>query len=161
LTLPGDAWIDVEAAHEGLHRAESALAARDWARAWGPGRVALHIAARGFMPGCDAPWTAPIRHNLEDLLVRSCECVAASSLGLGGAEIATAERAAQRLIELAPYRESGYRMLMQALAARDNVGEALMVYERLRKVMREELGASPGPLTQGLHRQLLQGRVGS
>lgn len=159
LTLPSDAWIDVEAAYEGLHRAESALASRDWGRAWGPGRVALHIAAREFMPGYDAPWVAAIRHNLEELLIRSCECVGASGLGLGGAEIATAERAAQRLIELAPYRESGYRMLMQTLAARDNIGEALMVYERLRTVMREELGASPSPLTQVLHLQLLKGKV--
>jgi len=159
LTLPSDAWIDLEAAYEGLHRAESALASRDWGRAWGPGRVALHIAARDFMPGYDAPWIAGIRHHLEELLVRSCECVGASGLGLGGAEIATAERAARRLIELAPCRESGYRMLMQALAARDNFGEALMLYERLRAVMREELGASPSPLTQVLHLQLLKGRV--
>jgi DNA-binding SARP family transcriptional activator len=46
---------------------------------------------------------------------------------------------------------------MRALAARDNLAEALTVYERLRVVMRDELGASPGAATQLLHRQLLQG----
>jgi DNA-binding SARP family transcriptional activator len=80
-----------------------------------------------------------------------------SGLGLGGAEIPTAERAARRLTELAPLRETGYRLLMQALVARDDVGEALMMYERLRTVLREELGVSPGPLTQALHRQILKG----
>jgi DNA-binding SARP family transcriptional activator len=44
---------------------------------------------------------------------------------------------------------------MQALAARDNVGEALLVYEQFRRVLREELGASPGGVTQALHQSLL------
>src|SRR5580704_11133826 len=40
----GDAWVDVEAAVEAVHRAESAIAVRDWTRAWGPALVALFIA---------------------------------------------------------------------------------------------------------------------
>jgi DNA-binding SARP family transcriptional activator len=119
--------------------------------------VALHIAARGFLPGYEAPWIAEIRRRLEDVLVRSHECVAASGLGLGGPELAAAERSARRVTELAPYRERGYRFLMQALAARDSVGEALLVYEQLRKVLRDELGASPAAATQALQRQLLKG----
>ena len=43
-------------AAEGLHRAESAVARGDLARAWGPGRVTQHVAAREFLPGEDAPW---------------------------------------------------------------------------------------------------------
>lgn len=156
LVLPAQAWVDFEAAKEGLHRAESAVALHDWARAWGPARVALHIAARDFLPGHQVPWIAAIRQQLADMLLRSHECLAASSLGLGGPELAAAERSARRLIELAPCRESGYRFLMHALAARDNVGEALLVYERLRQVLRDELGVSPGAVTQALQRRLLQ-----
>jgi SARP family transcriptional regulator, regulator of embCAB operon len=156
LHLAADAWVDVEAAADALHRAESATASRDWARAWGPARVALHIADRRFMSGYEAPWITQARHKLEDTLIRANECVAACSLALGGAEIATAERAARRLVQLAPYRESGYRMLMQSLAATDNAGEALMVYEQLRKVLREELGASPSAAAQALHLEILQ-----
>jgi DNA-binding SARP family transcriptional activator len=159
LTLPADVWIDVEAAGEGLHRGESAVAQREWTRAWGPARVALHIAARAFMPGYDAPWIAEERRKLEDILVRAHECVAASGLGLGGPELAAAERSARQLIELAPFRESGYRFLMQVLDCRDNTGEALMVYEQLRRTLREELGASPGPATQSLQRRILQGQA--
>jgi DNA-binding SARP family transcriptional activator len=155
LALPEGAWIDIEAAGEGLHRAESAVAQRDWAGAWGPARVALHIAARAFMPGYEAGWIDALRYRLEEVLVRAHECVAASGTGMGGAEVATAERSARRLIELAPFRESGYRYLMQALAMRDNVGEALIVYEQLRRVLREELGASPGAVSQALHARLL------
>src|SRR5204862_5681943 len=56
LRLAADAWVDLEAASEGLHRAESAAARGTWADAWGPGRVAQHIAAREFLPGEDSAW---------------------------------------------------------------------------------------------------------
>ena len=46
--------------------------------------------------------------------------------------------------------------LMRAHVARDNVAEALLVYERLRTELREELGVSPSPRMQELHAQLLQ-----
>ncbi|MBL8380240.1 MAG: winged helix-turn-helix domain-containing protein [Burkholderiales bacterium] len=156
LLLPAGAWVDVEAAADGLHRGESAAALKDWARAWGPARVALHIAARRFMPGYDAPWITDARRRMDEMLLRAHECVAESGLGMGGAEMAAAERSARRLIELAPLRESGYRLLMRALAARDNTGEALMVYEELRRVLRKELGIAPGAASQQLHRSLLK-----
>jgi DNA-binding SARP family transcriptional activator len=44
---------------------------------------------------------------------------------------------------------------MRALAYRDNSAEALLVYEQLRTVLRDELGATPSPATQALHRRLL------
>lgn len=157
LHLPADAWIDLEAASEGLHRSESAVALQDWARAWGPGRVALHIGLRRFLPNYEAPWVEEMRRDMDDILMRAYECVAAAGLGLGGPEIASAERSARALIKLAPYRESGYRFLMQALAAKGNLAEALLTYESLRKLLREELGASPSPATQAVHKRLLQG----
>lgn len=157
LQLGQRAWIDLEAAADGLHRAESGIAAKDWARAWGPCRVAMHIAEREFMPAYDAKWMQPIRMRLASILVRSHECMVESGLGLGGAEIGTAERAARRLVELAPVNERGYRLLMQTLATQGNVGEALVIYERLRTLMREELGATPSAQTQALHRNILTG----
>ena len=49
-----------------------------------------------------------------------------------GTELAAAERSGRALVEAAPFRESGYRLLMEALAAQENIAEALRVYERLR-----------------------------
>ena len=54
-----------------------------------------------------------------------------------------------------PYRESGYRLLMEVFEARENRAEALQVYEALRQLLREELGASPSPATQALYRRVL------
>ena len=155
LLLPRDAWIDLEACADALHRAESALAKGDWTAAWGPARVPQHIAVRGFLAGEDAPWIDEIRARLDDAYVRSLEIAAEASLGIGGGELDTAERAARALVRHAPYRESGYRLLMDVLARRDNVAEALRVYESLRVRLREELGAAPSPATQELHRRLL------
>lgn len=156
LVLPPDAWIDLEAATEGLHRAESAVTQADWARAWGPSRVALHVAQRGFLPGCSAPWIDETRSKLHDVLERAHDCVAALGLGLGGTELASAERSARALVKIAPFRESGYRFLIEALVLRGNVAEALLVYERLRHLLREELGVPPSPMTQALHKRMLQ-----
>jgi SARP family transcriptional regulator, regulator of embCAB operon len=157
LVLPADAWIDLEAASEALHRAESAAARRDWAAAWAPARVTQHIAARGFLQGEDAPWIEERRRSLETLYLRSLELAGRASLELGGTEIDTAERAARALVARAPFRETGYRLLMEILAARGNDAEALRVYEGLRALLREELGTAPSSETQALHRQLLAG----
>lgn len=155
LTLPDDTWIDVEAAAEGLHRAESAVARGDYAGAWAPGRVAQHVATRIFLPGEDAPWVDAERRRLEEILVRSLELVGRACVEIGGGELDTAERAARNLIARAPYRESGHRLLMETLDARGNTAEALLVYEALRRRLREELGAAPSSSTQAVHRRLL------
>lgn len=153
--LPPDAWVDLEAATEALHRAQSAVAREQWHEAWGPARVAQHVSRRGFLPGEDAPWIGEIRRRLEGIHLRSLELVAQASLRIGGTELDTAERAARTLVEAAPFRESGHRYLMEVLNHRGDRAEALQAYERLRTLLRDELGASPSPATQELHRSLL------
>ena len=156
LILP-NAWVDVEAALEAIHRAEGAAARGAWDEVWGPARVALHVVRRGFLPGENAPWIEEQRRLLEEIELRALECVAESSLGLGRYERNSALRSGRDLVRLAPYRESGYRLLMRALAADDNAAEALAVYEQLRVRLRDELGAGPSQATQALHTDLLRG----
>lgn len=155
LVLPDDTWIDLEIAAAALHRAEAALARQAWADAWGPGRVAQHIARRPFLTGEGAPWITDVRDRLEGIYLRSLESVSEACLALGGTEIDTAERTARTLVKHAPYRESGYRYLMRVLALRGSSGEGLRVYDALRILLRDELGTAPSPATQELHRQLL------
>jgi len=103
LLLPADAWVDLEAASEGLHRAESAITRRDWTAAWGPARVTQHVALRGFLPVEDAPWVDETRRRLESMRLRSLELVAEACVHIGGAELDTAERAARSLVEASPF----------------------------------------------------------
>jgi SARP family transcriptional regulator, regulator of embCAB operon len=155
LLLPPATFVDVQAALEGAHRAESAIAQGQWAKAWGPAGVAYHVATRPFLSGLEAPWIDQWRRRLEEVRVRGLECFAAAGLGLGGPALAQAEERARVLTELAPYRETGYRILMEALERRGNPAEALRAYERLRALLRTELGVAPSPAVQAVHRRLL------
>ena len=154
LCLPA-AWVDLEAAVEAIHRAESSVAQQDWTRAWGPTLTAMFVAERGFLAGEDAPWIDEIRHQLTEIRLRALECYAAAGLGLGGTELAAAVRAGRQLARLAPMRESGYRYLMRALAAQGNLAEALGVYGQLSECLRDQLGVSPSPATRELYQRLL------
>ena len=154
LVMPG-AWVDLEAATEAVHRAESSVAQQDWLRAWAPALTALMVSERGFLPGEDAPWVDEVRHDLTELRLRALECYAAAGLVIGGTELAAAVRAGRQLTHLAPLRENGYRCLMQALAAQGNIAEALTVYGQLTRCLRDQLGVSPSPATRELHERLL------
>ena len=155
LLLPQATFVDVEAALEGAHRAESCIAEERWAQAWGPAGIAYHVATRPFLTGMEAPWIDRWRRRLEEVRLRGLECFAAAGLGLGGPALAQAEERARTLTELAPFRESGHRILMEALERRGNVAEALRAYERLRVLLRDELGIAPSPTVQAVHRRLL------
>jgi DNA-binding SARP family transcriptional activator len=155
LRFPADVFVDVEAAKEALHRAEAAVGRGRWADAWSPARVALHTATRGLFPEGEADWLDVIRVELDDVLLRAHECVAAAGIGLGGAELTSALRSARALVARAPLRESGYRLLMEGLDAQGNTAEAMLVHDRLRSTLREEVGVSPSAEIQALHRRLL------
>lgn len=156
LRLPEDAWVDIEAARDGLHRAESAQAQGQWGRAWSAAQTSLFVARRGFLEDEDLDWVTPVRRELEETYVRSLEAYASAALHLGGTELATAERAARELVTAAPFRESGHRILMRALAARGNIAEAMVVYESLRRLLSEELGVAPSEPSRVLHETLLR-----
>jgi len=149
-------WVDVEAARTSIHRAESALLQGDPQRAWAPAQVAMFVSGRPFLAGEEAPWIEAERRLLDGLYVRALEAYASSTLGVGGTELAAAVRAGRRLVEREPYRESGYRILMEALDREGNCAEALLVYEQLRAKLRDDLGISPSPATQALYRRLLR-----
>ena len=155
LRLDAD-WVDVEAATEALHRAESALAQGDPHGAWGPSQVAMFVTGRPLLPDEGAAWIDAERRRLDGLHVRALEAYAAAALGVGGTELAAAVRAGRKLVEREPYRESGYRILMEALDREGNSAEALIVYDALRTRLRDDLGISPNDATQAVHRRLLR-----
>lgn len=157
LSLPPEAWIDIEVAERSAHEAESLAAQGNFLRAWAPARVALRITSRGFLPDAKAHWTEEWRRYVENLRLGALEAMAACGLGIGGPELGAAERAGRALIEAEPLRETGYRHLMEFFAAREDAASALQVYEMLRVRLRDGLGVAPSRPTQDLHRRLLAG----
>ena len=155
LGLPVGADVDVERALAAVHQAESACSRADWPRAWSKALAAQLVARRTLLVDHEAPWIDERRRELDRVLLSSLECYTRACLGLGGTELAGAERAARQLVQAAPLRENGYLLLMETLEAQGNVAEALVVYETLRQRLREELGTSPAEPVKAVHARLL------
>lgn len=156
LQLPRDAWLDVEAAAAALHVAEAALAAGDTACAGSNALVASSIGRRPFLPGFDGPWVGRQRERLQQVRLRALECLGSVWLRKGDYALATGD--AERALQLDPFRESAYRLLMRAHAAAGNRASAVQAYQRCRRVLAAELGVRPGPETEETLRQILQTR---
>jgi DNA-binding SARP family transcriptional activator/tetratricopeptide (TPR) repeat protein len=154
--LTPSATVDLDEAQPALDAAFAARDRGDWpAVAEAAGRVA-ELADAGLLPGYEAPWLEDPRRRLEELGLQARELRGDAGLAMGGAELAPAERAAQELVELAPYRESGYLLLMRVREAQGNVVEALRVHDRLRTLLRDELGVAPGPQVQAEFERMLK-----
>jgi predicted ATPase/DNA-binding SARP family transcriptional activator len=60
----------------------------------------------------------------------------------------------RRQLELEPWREPAHRQMMQLLAATGQHTAALRQYEQCRRLLRDELGATPEAATTDLYRQI-------
>jgi DNA-binding SARP family transcriptional activator len=154
LSLPADAWVDVEAAADAIHEAESALRAGNPREAYGPSAVAQHIARRPFLPGEQGAWIEARRDRLRDILLRALEV--RSEIYLWNGEHALALQSAKELTTLEPFREAGHRLVMRAHAAMGNAAEGLRAYEHCRRMIARELGVDPSPQTKAAYETLLQ-----
>ena len=154
LELPPDAVVDVEAAEAALEAARAALPA-DPGTACAQAQVALDIYENELVPLFDAPWLEEHRRAQEDHRLEALELLAEASLALGGEGPVRAQLAARQLVELAQFRESGHALLMRAHAARGNHAEALQTFERVRVLLRDELGSTPSPELRALHERVL------
>jgi DNA-binding SARP family transcriptional activator len=155
--LAAGAEVDLHAARAGLAGVRAALAREDWAAVLAPARRIVELTDRGLLAGLDAPWIEEARRGVEELGLEARDALAAAHLGLGTrADLSAAEDLARALVERAPYRESGHALLMAVLEAEGNVAEALRVYDRLRLLLREELGIVPGAQVQAILDRLLR-----
>jgi DNA-binding SARP family transcriptional activator len=154
LALPPGSVVDVERAMEALHRAEGLQRQEAWGAVVAEAQVTIEITARGFLSGEEGEWVEGQRRLLEEARVHALECTVTAELERGHA--ALAEREAEQLVALAPLRESGHRLLMEALVAGGNRGQAVIAYDRCRRLLREQVGIAPSVEMEQLYRQLLQ-----
>jgi SARP family transcriptional regulator, regulator of embCAB operon len=150
---PADSWIDLEAAADAVHLAEGALLAGQPTAAYGPSLIATTISRRPFLIGEDAPWVVARRQRLLDILVRALDCRVEALLANG--EVALALDHARTAVKLEPFRESGYRRLMQVLIRCGDRAEAVRVYQECRRRLADELGVSPSSETESLGRSVI------
>lgn len=152
--LPGEVWIDLDAARNALDEAEGLMRAGHAREAWAQAVVALSILERGFLQGEEQLWIMRERERIHGEHLRALELLADITLALG--ESASSVRFARLCSDLEPFRESAYEREMRAHMQMGNGAEALRTYERLRKLLADELGADPSPALQAVFLQALQ-----
>ena len=135
-------------------RTSSALVATTSNSAKGAAAFALSLVKHPFLPGEDGSWVEEKRRQLTGVRVEALNVLADSCLRSG--EAPETAKWAEQAIDLEPYRETGYRRLMEAHVAAGNRAEALRVYERCRRLLDEELGAYPSPETESVYQVALE-----
>lgn len=150
LRLPEGSWLDTAAASAALAECREALAREDWPLARARAGLAASLLRDEFLAGEQADWVLERRRDLERLGLDALEALGIASLAQPGHE-REAEVAGRRLTERSPFRETGCTLLMRSLVAQGNTAEALLEYERLRVLLRDELGTCPSLGTSALH----------
>lgn len=155
LRLPAEAWIDLEAARNAFDQAEGLMRAGRERDAWPHLAVALSIFERGFLQGDEQAWILHERARIHGEHVTALELMADVTLALG--EPASAIRFARQCSDMEPFRESAYERQMRAELQMGNRAEALRTYERLRKLLADELGTDPSRALQSTFLRALEG----
>ena len=153
LLLPPDVLVDRERAWRAINHVLAIRRQGDVRGAWAEAVIANEIAARGFLPGDQAQWIEAERRTLRDIELQALEAI-------GDAEIderrpGEAERVARRVIATDALRESGYRLLMRALAAGGNAAQAARVMDECRAAL-AGARALPSAETERVFREVLR-----
>ena len=154
LELPEGSWVDVLVAADAADEAEAALAAGDVPRAKATAMVSESLVRQPLLPGDDGTWVEQKRRDLAEVRARALRVLADASLRSGDAR--EAAHWAEQAVQLDPFRESGYRRLIEAHVAAGNRAEALCVFDRCRRLLADELGTYPSPETESIYQELLQ-----
>jgi len=154
LHLPDGTWIDLEAAAEGIHLAETLVRDGRVSEAAWWAIPAGAIAGRPFLYGHEGAWIEERREKLRTIHVRALCCLAEIWTTTGDTTLAV--RDATEAVQLDPFGERTHRLLMRAHAAAGDRAAALKAYERCRRLLADELGADPSAETQALHLDILR-----
>lgn len=152
LRLPATVFVDWERARDAIHEADRQVFQGNPGTGLAEARVAMEIAARGFLPGEDAAWVLGQRDVLRDILLRACERTVEAELARGNVAIAVTE--ARQLLALDPLREASYRWLMRALMAEGNAVQAVQIYATCRHELRSRVGMHPSEETERLYAEI-------
>jgi DNA-binding SARP family transcriptional activator len=154
LQLPPECWIDLEAGANALDEAEGAVRRHDTAAAWSLANIAVIVSRRPFLADVEAPWIEAQRNTLRTMQMRALQCLVTVSAGNG--EPLLAIQHAAEMVELEPFRETAYQLLMKMHAAAGDRAEALRVFAKCRELLRDELGVSPSPQTEAVYLEILR-----
>ena len=99
-----------------------------------------------------ADWPVPGRPPVDQSLVAVLSRLSATATN--NADHGASTRAARRMVHIEPWNEEGQRLLIGALEASGQHGEAKRQYRRCCDTLKEELGVDPAPETTDLATRL-------
>lgn len=102
-------------------------------------------------------WLLEIREQMQELYLNACIALGQQILARGDA--AEAQEWAQRVINIAPWMEAAYQLLMRAYARQNLRSRALRTYDEARTALQRELAVDPSPLTEWLYKRLQGGET--
>jgi DNA-binding SARP family transcriptional activator len=146
---------DLNVARDLVASAVACLASGDYLSAREVSEQALDLLRDEVLPELrDETWVVAVRAQRRSLLQRAWHASAESALHTGDpwAAIATAEVA----IAAEPYDETACRMLMVAFETVGESAQALLAYERLRRLLVRDLGVDPAPPTRATYLSILR-----
>lgn len=154
LDVPGDTWVDLDAAFAAAERGVAALRAGNLDDGWANATIAASITVRPFLPGDEGPWIESTREQLRQTRLAALECLMQVQLQAGMPEDAV--RSAEELVKLDAYRDQAYIALMRALSAVGNPSRAIAVYNEMRGLLADELGIDPSEEAEAVYLDILR-----
>jgi DNA-binding SARP family transcriptional activator len=146
-------WVDVRVLEARTAEAVEQLRRGEVVEARLGATMALDVARGPLLPEEDGSWLDAPRAAVDRALSAAGSVAAEAALAVGDAWGAAA--AASVGLERDPYDEAALRALMRAHAAAGRPASALAAYADVRARLADDLGVSPSPETEALHRSLL------
>jgi DNA-binding SARP family transcriptional activator len=138
----------------GVEKARAARAQGDLGQAANLLSDALGLWQGAALIGASGDFVQAQRDVLHDAQNTALEELYAIELEQG--KIAEVLEKTTRLLSTEPLRERLHEVLILALYRVGRQAEALVAYERARRLFRDELGADPGPRLRDLHERILR-----
>lgn len=113
---------------------------------------ALTLYQGPLLPDCDAAWLLPERHARETSYLNTLETVARHCLQSGQTDAALSYLG--QALTADPYRESAFRLQLEALVACGNQAGMTQAYRRFRLLLHENLQTTPDRETVLLYQRL-------
>ncbi|MGH2723608.1 MAG: AfsR/SARP family transcriptional regulator [Actinomycetota bacterium] len=150
LRLDETVWSDVAAFEAGLEDARGL----DGAQKVSALRRALELYRGTFCDGHPYDWTLPVQERLRREFLEAAAALAEALVELGAHDEAL--RALDRGVEEDPFAEHLYRRAIEIEGERGRTAAASTRYEKLRRLLAEELGSEPSEESRRVYAAIAQ-----
>ncbi|MER5703221.1 BTAD domain-containing putative transcriptional regulator [Micromonospora sp. NPDC002296] len=150
-------WVDFEVFDDLIDRARMADARGDGGEAARLCAAAMELYHGDFLPGVHLNWAEVHRMWLRSRSLIALERLIRANLATG--DYLTVIDRCREMLEIEPYREETYRILIAVHAHLGHLSQAHRWYEICATRLREELKIDLGESTHRLHQQAIRGEL--